>query len=107
MNAPQAPQTPKKPRRPRLLHLQDAHYLSFFNGVRQQCELGLHICQEERGREEEREELYETLYRQICARIQRFEDHFLKAVKERRREVAEYDATHATPTITQDDATRI
>lgn len=107
MNAPQAPQTPKKPRRPRLLHLNDCYYCSLFNDIQEHCELGRHIYDTQPGNEEEREELYETLYRQIRARVQAFENYHLKAVEERRREVAEYDATYATPTITQDDATRI
>lgn len=88
----QSLQPPKKPRRPRLLHLNDHYYCSLFNGIQKQCELGRHIYETKPGDEEEREELYETLYRQIRERLQTFEDRYLKDVEERRRAVAEFDA---------------
>ncbi|MBQ2849424.1 MAG: hypothetical protein IJE77_02990 [Thermoguttaceae bacterium] len=88
----QAAQTPKTPRRPRLLHLRDDCYCSLFVGVRKLCELGLHIYDAKPGSYEECEELYETLYRQIRNQLQAFENYYLKAVEERRRAVAEFDA---------------
>lgn len=88
----QAAQTPKTPRRPRLLHLRDDYYCSLFVGVRKLCELGQHIHGAKPGSDEECEELYETLYRQIRKQLQAFENYYLKAVEERRRAVAEFDA---------------
>jgi len=92
MSTTQPLQVPKKLRRPRLLHLRDCFYCSLFNSIKKHCELGRHIYETKPGDDVEREEIYETLYRQIRKQLRAFEENHLKAVKESRRAVAEFDA---------------